>query len=37
MLSYTGKLFAAIEGDLLLDRTYLFEVGGKAERILSDC
>lgn len=31
MLSYTGKLFAAKEGDFLLDRTYLFEVGGKGK------
>lgn len=29
MLSFEGKLFAAKEGDFLLDRTYLFEVGGK--------
>lgn len=29
MLSYKGQLFAAKEGDFLLDRNYLFEVGGK--------
>lgn len=29
MLSSQGKLFAAKEGDFLLDRNYLFEVGGK--------
>lgn len=29
MLSYNGQLFAAKEGDFLLDRNYLFEVGGK--------
>lgn len=29
MLSYKGELFAAKEGDFILDRTYLFEVGGK--------
>lgn len=31
MLSYAGKLYAAKEGDFLLDRTYLFEVGGKGK------
>ena len=31
MLSYTGRLFAAKEGDFLLDRNYLFEVGGKGK------
>lgn len=29
MLSYCGQLYAAKEGDLLLDRSYLFEIGGK--------
>lgn len=29
MLSHVGTLFAAPQGDFLLDRTYLFEVGGK--------
>lgn len=31
MLSSTGQLYAAKEGDFLLDRTYLFEVGGKGK------
>lgn len=31
MLSSTGRLYAAKEGDFLLDRTYLFEVGGKGK------
>lgn len=31
MLSSTGSLYAAKEGDFLLDRTYLFEVGGKGK------
>lgn len=31
MLSYAGSLFAAKEGDFLLDRNYLFEVGGKGK------
>lgn len=31
MLSYVGKLYAAKEGDFLLDQTYLFEVGGKGK------
>ncbi len=31
MLSAVGKLYAAKEGDFLLDRTYLFEVGGKGK------
>ncbi len=31
MLSYAGKLFAASEGDFLLDRHYIFEVGGKGK------
>lgn len=31
MLSYVGRLFAARQGDFLLDRTYLFEVGGKGK------
>lgn len=31
MLSFVGKLFAAKEGDFLLDNTYLFEVGGKGK------
>lgn len=31
MLSTKGNLFAAKEGDFLLDRTYLFEVGGKGK------
>ncbi len=31
MLSYTSKLFATEEGDFLLDRTYLFEVGDKGK------
>lgn len=31
MLSFAGRLFAAKEGDFLLDRTYLFEVGGKGQ------
>lgn len=31
MLSYAGKLYAAKEGDFLLDHTYLFEVGGKGK------
>ena len=31
MLSTTGQLFAAKDGDFLLDRTYLFEVGGKGK------
>ena len=29
MLSYAGQLYAAKEGDFLIDRNYLFEVGGK--------
>ena len=29
MLSSVGRLYAAEEGDFLLDKTYLFEVGGK--------
>lgn len=28
---HTGSLYAAKEGDFLLDRTYLFEVGGKGK------
>lgn len=31
MLSSTGRLYAAKEGDFLLDRTYLFEVGGNGK------
>lgn len=31
MLSMTGQLFAPAEGDFLLDRKYLFEVGGKGK------
>lgn len=31
MLSTIGKLYAAKEGDFLLDRKYLFEVGGKGK------
>lgn len=31
MLSSVGHLFSAKEGDFLLDRTYLFEVGGKGK------
>ncbi|MBD5355700.1 MAG: AAA family ATPase [Bacteroides sp.] len=31
MLSFVGQLFAAKEGDFLLDRNYLFEVGGKGK------
>lgn len=31
MLSYVGKLYAAKDGDFLLDQTYLFEVGGKGK------
>lgn len=31
MLSSVGKLYAAKDGDFLLDRTYLFEVGGKGK------
>ena len=31
MLSFAGELLAAKEGDFLLDRTYLFEVGGKSK------
>lgn len=31
MLSAVGKIFAAKEGDFLLDRKYLFEVGGKGK------
>ena len=31
MLSFAGQLYAAKEGDFLLDRTLLFEVGGKGE------
>lgn len=31
MLSYVGKLYAAKDGDFLLDLTYLFEVGGKGK------
>lgn len=31
MLSSIGKLYAAKEGDFLLDKAYLFEVGGKGK------
>lgn len=31
MLSAKGQLYAAKEGDFLLDRTYLFEVGGRGK------
>lgn len=31
MLSAVGKVYAAKEGDFLLDRKYLFEVGGKGK------
>ncbi len=31
MLSFAGQLYAAKEGDFLLDRTLLFEVGGKGK------
>ena len=31
MLSAAGKLYAAKEGDFLLDRKYIFEVGGKSK------
>lgn len=34
MLSVKGQLFAAPEGDFLLNRTYLFEVGGKNKGFL---
>ncbi len=31
MLSAVGKIYAAKDGDFLLDRSYLFEVGGKGK------
>lgn len=31
MLSYEGQVFAPKDGDFLLNRTYLFEVGGKGK------
>ena len=31
MLSMYGKIYAPKTGDFLLDRTYLFEVGGKGK------
>ena len=31
MLSYAGNLYAPKEGDFLVDRKYLFEVGGKGK------
>ena len=31
MLSQIGKIYSVREGDFLLDRKYLFEVGGKGK------
>lgn len=31
MLSSNGKIYAAKEGDFNLDKTYLFEVGGRGK------
>jgi len=35
MLSVVGQVCAPKEGDFLIDRIYLFEVGGKGKRMLA--